>query len=403
MKKKKIYLSFLTNFQSLTATFHVNGNLIKELSSNFGKIYMINVENLSLPRNNNFDDNKLKEIHKPDNCIFFNPKNFGEFNEFLKDKDIIGISNFGRCLDSLKIHFFLKIKKIKMVQISNLGIYNYPPILDLSNHLYLSIKHLFTHILFRKIIVILGNIGIVSKLEIRFLSNKHVLDKIAKNPIKNFLYKNKLFYAKKIMLVNSRSYDILNKGLYNTSEDYIVHIDVHLNWPEEVEFRGRIDDESINKHYYYLNKFLTRLSDDFQKKVVVCIHPGYDLEEFKKYFKNFSVVQFKTREYICKSFLITYFEGSSITDAILLKKRVIGLISDYVGVNEKKHAFLWAKTYGFMRVNITKDILKNKNIILNETKKSILNYDNNISNYHCFDNEISGYSKIINTLKKEFF
>ena len=402
-ERKKKYLSFLTNFQYLVEGFDKQEDLFKEFSNNFEKVYFINSENLELPPNKNFAESKLKEIHKPTNFIFFNPKNFREFNKFLKDKDIIIVSNFGRYLNSLKIHFFIKIKKIKMVQISNLGYFNQPPVYDFRNHLYLSIKHLFTNTLFKKIIVILGNIGILPKLEIRFLSSKYILDKIEKNPIKNFLYKNKMFYAKKIILINSRSYDILNKGLYKLSEDYIIHLDYNANLPEIVQYRGRIDDESIHKHYHYLNKFLLKLSDNFQKKIIVCLHPGYNLKEFKKYFENFSVVQFKTREHIYKSFLVTVFDSSAVSDAILLKKRVIGLTSDFMGINEKKQWSSCAKTYGFIQLHIQKDILKNKKIVLEETEKKILEYDNYISNYHCFDKKISGYNKIISTLKNEFF
>ena len=112
-EQKKKYLSYITTFQSLAATLHISEYLFKELSTNFEKIYIINSENLEFPPNKNFDEKKLKEIYKPDNFIFFNPKNFGEFNDFLKDKDIIVISNFAKYLNSLKIHFFLKIKKIK--------------------------------------------------------------------------------------------------------------------------------------------------------------------------------------------------------------------------------------------------------------------------------------------------
>ena len=106
-EQRKKYLSFMTSFQNFTATFHVHKDLFEELSNNFEKIYIINSQNLELSPNKNFDENELKEIYKPDNCIYFNPKNFREFNTFLKDKDIIVISNFGRYLQSLKIHLFL--------------------------------------------------------------------------------------------------------------------------------------------------------------------------------------------------------------------------------------------------------------------------------------------------------
>ena len=93
-EQKKKYLSFMTYFHGLTSQLHANKDLFEELSSNFEKIYIINIENLELPPSKNFNEHELKEIYKPDNFIFFNPKNFGEFNEFLKDKDIIVISSF---------------------------------------------------------------------------------------------------------------------------------------------------------------------------------------------------------------------------------------------------------------------------------------------------------------------
>ncbi len=179
-KQKKKYLSFLTDFQDLKEGFHKLEDLLKELSNNFEKVYIINTGNLELPPKKNFDESVLKEMHKPANFIFFNPKNFREFNEFLKDKDIVIISNFGKYLSSLKIHFFIRIKKIKMVQISNLGYFNNPPVYNFRNHLYLSLKHWFTHTLFKKILVILGNIGILAKVEISFLSSKYIFDKIKK-------------------------------------------------------------------------------------------------------------------------------------------------------------------------------------------------------------------------------
>ena len=168
-------------------------------------------------------------------------------------------------------------------------------------------------------------------------------------------------------------------------------------------YRGKINPESLQKHYYYLNKFLLKLSEDFQKKIIVCIHPSYNLEEFQKYFENFSVIKFRTREYIYKSFLVTVFDSSAVTDAVLLKKRVIGLTSDFVGINEKKQWSSTANSFGFIQLHIKNDILQDKNIILQSTENKILGYDNYISNYHCLDKNISGYSKIINTLKKEFF
>ena len=72
------------------------------------------------------------------------------------------------------------------------------------------------------------------------------------------------------------------------------------------------------------------MSKSYNKEVKICIHPSYDTAEHKKYLNNFEVLKFVTREYIYKSFIVTCFDSSIITDAILLKKRIIGLESNFV-------------------------------------------------------------------------
>ena len=47
--------------------------------------------------------------------------------------------------------------------------------------------------------VILSNIMIVPKIEIRFLSDKTVLKSILENKVKKFLYQKKLLYVKKLL------------------------------------------------------------------------------------------------------------------------------------------------------------------------------------------------------------
>jgi hypothetical protein len=137
----------------------------------------------------------------------------------------------------------------------------------------------------------LTNINIIPKLEIRFLSNLQYIQNIKKHWLKNFLCKHKFFWAKEIKLVNSRSYDILKTKNLTLSEDYIVHLDSALNYIHEVELRGKWTEEKIIQHYYYLNKFLKRLSKEYKKEVIITIHPAYDLEEHQKYFKDFKVLK----------------------------------------------------------------------------------------------------------------
>ena len=198
-QEKKKYLSFLTGFKGLIAAIHINQELIENLSKNFEKIYIINSDNLEFFSKKNDEEEKIKKINIPKNFILFNPKNLKEFSEFLIDKDILVINNLGKTIKELKIHFFLKYKNIKMIQISNIGYPNHQPsIMNFKKNVILSTKYFLDRIIFKKILILFSNIGLVTKNEIRFLSNKIILENIQKNPIKNFLYKNNLLYTKKI-------------------------------------------------------------------------------------------------------------------------------------------------------------------------------------------------------------
>ena len=185
-QQKKKYLSFLTNFKGLIAAIHINQELLENLSKNFEKIYIINSDNLEFfSKKNNYDE-QLNKINIPSNFILFNPKTFREFSEFLIDKDILVINNLGKTIKELKIHLFLKYKNIKMIQISNIGYPNHQPsIMNFKKNMILSLKYFFDRIIFKKILILFSNIGLVAKNEIRFLSNKITLERIENNPIKD--------------------------------------------------------------------------------------------------------------------------------------------------------------------------------------------------------------------------
>ena len=391
---------FITRFENLTATINVNSELINQLSKNFKNIYFVNSGNLAFPKDNKIDKN-IKNIKKLTNMFFINPDNFKEFDNFLKDKKVFVISNFGTYLHSVKLNFFLKRKKLKIFQISNLGFFNVPVKYDYKFNIYPIIKHFFSVKFFKKFSVILSNLGIFPKIEVRFISNKNIIDEIYKNPIKKILYKNKFFYAKKLELINSKSYELFKKNTFSISQDYIVHLDKEFDWPELVAFRGKYDSQKLEKHYFFLNKFLSKLSKDYGKEVKVCIHPGYEFKKFEKYFPDFEVIQFKTPEYIYKSFIVTMIDSSAVVDAILLKKRILALTSDYMGTNEINYSLNNIKRYGVKHLNIEKDYLKSKEYILDEMERKIKNYDQYISKHLCFDKNVSGYDKIIKILKEK--
>lgn len=94
-------------------------------------------------------------------------------------------------------------------------------------------------------------------------------------------------------------------------------------------------------------------------------------------------------------------DSSAIVDAILLKKRILGLTSNYMGLNEINYSLNNINRYGVKHLNIEKDYLKSKEYILDEMEKRIDNYDKYISEHLCFDKKVCAYDKIIKVLKEE--
>ena len=176
-----------------------------------------------------------------------------------------------------------------------------------------------------------------------------------------------------------------------------------LDYSHETQLRGLISKERKDRHYYYLEKFLKKLSNEFKKEVLVCIHPSYHLEEHQSYFKDFKVLQYKTRECIYKSFLVTTFDTGAIGDAIFLKKKILGFISDSMSRNEIVHARDYAKRVGYLKLNTEKDYLFDKEKILFQMNKNISNYKKYNENFHCFEANKPGTDKIIKIIKDRFF
>jgi hypothetical protein len=138
----------------------------------------------------------------------------------------------------------------------------------------------------------------------------------------------------------------------------------------------------------------------------VSIHPNDDLELKKKYFSDFEVVQYQTRENIYKAFIVLFFESTAIIDAILLKKRIATIISNAMDENQIKAGLHWIKELGIEKINIDDDIIvdsDNKNAFLLKLDNATKNYSNFINTYVAADGNNLGYEKIISTLKSRFF
>ena len=92
-----------------------------------------------------------------------------------------------------------------------------------------------------------------------------------------------------------------------------------------------------------------------------------------------------------------------IADAILLRKKIIGFVSDFMSNNEISHSTFYAKQAGYLLLNTKNDYFFDKDKILRQMNQNLNNYDKYISNYHCFEPNKLGTNKIIKIIKEKFF
>lgn len=387
---------YITNFDTLEGSLDTHKDLFEKLNKNFDNFVIMNWTNLTIFKK------KKKLFQIKTNFNLFNPSSFLEVANFCENKKVVAISNFGKNYGTFKIARILKKLKIPIFMISNIGNPSGGSMIRSIKYPVLFFKSYFKKHIFQKLILIFMIMGILPKVEVRFLSNKKILKNIENSKFKSFLLKKKFFTSKKITLINSRSYDFYIQKKINISEEYIVHLDASLNYKEETELRGYLPQKILKQHYYFLERFLLKLSNEFKKKIIVCIHPGYDLEHHKSFFKDFEVYKFRTREFIYKSFITTNFDSSAVEDAILLKKRIIGLKSNYMSKNETEHSKKYAKLVGYHYVDIEKDYNFKKDDLFNLITNKLDNYDKHIETFHKFDENKIGSDKIIKIIKEGY-
>ena len=119
--------------------------------------------------------------------------------------------------------------------------------------------------------------------------------------------------------------------------------------------------------------------------------------------KQIYIVQYETRENIYKAFLVLCFGSSAIVDAIFLKKRILSLVSNFLGENVINQGSMWVRKVGFLSINIEDEIKIDKNKLLSKLDDAKKNYSNYIKSFIAPDGNNIGCEKIIKTLKERFF
>ena len=402
MSEKK-YLAWFYDFsyeKNYNQFIHGQSFLINKFNENFDKIFLINIQGLKFfQKSKFFQFDSDKHIQLPNNFEFINPQNINEFKNFIINKKLIGIKSFNNDLSGTKINFLLKRYKVELIQIANIGNVQFGPKI-ISGTILKGVYHKLNKIFFHKLNVLLSNLNLVPKIEIKFLTNSKIF-KITQK--KNIFNNMKFSIVKKHLLINSNAFDLLKEQKIKLHENKIVLLDEMLNADEYKKFGKETDEKKIEIHYLNLNKILKNLSKTYRKDVVICLHPKDNMDIKKKYFPNFELVQFKTKEMIFEAFLVLFFESSAIIDAILVKKRIVTLVSNALDKNQIDYSQHYIKQVGINKIDIDKKFLINEDEFLIKLNNAKKNYTNYIESYIVCDGDNLGYKKIINTVKERFF
>ena len=395
VNKKKIFI--FTSFEHLGVLSTFFNNFFNILIKNFDQVIIINTENLRIFTKKIYSYKNKAILKKFDKKIsFFNPINYNDLNKNIDFKNAVVVRDTPRTFSYYRLFYFFARKKINQVMISNSG--------HVQGSIYYFWGYNFNFIFFylkrelpKKIAVILTSFGIFSKIDIRFTSFKKLHSNFYHNK-KKFFSKPSLY--KEMILVKGKQFD-KSKKVKKTNE-YITLIDFDPDYYHTAETIGKYDKKKLSTHYTNVIKLLKKLEILYKKKIIICIHPAYNIKKISKIYKDFNVVKFRTKEFIEKSFIVLFFDSSSIADAIALKKRIIALRTDLMF--DKKHASdSYTDVISFKKVNLSKNVKINKKRFLFELDKKTKLYNKFLNLYSSANLKNEGNKDIIKIINERFF
>ena len=400
MSQNKI-IGILTTSEDYKSVIKLNSTIYNKLAKKYGKLYIINLNNLLL-----FNQNKKKNRSSNLNSDIkiFKPKNSLELVSFCKNKKLIAFNGLGKDINTFKIHYALS--KVDMIQIlmmnigylSNEIIINVNNINNFTSSLYFKLNRKISRYLFR----IATLLNIFPKIDYYFDSSYPIINNLNNSLIKKIERKFKFLkisYFKKAKLINSRSFD----DLYNFSKNYnkyLVFVDSFFDHPDRVLREGNISKKVVIDYYNKLSFFLSKLSKLYKKKVIICIHPKNTNPLLKKHLSKFSIVKHRTSEMIKNSHIVIFHESSAALDAVLLKKNIINLQSKLLGNYLSKRSLMYSRELGVFTYNLDKDENLIKKYFDKNLKKSKKNYYKYINEYLNPDGKQPGFVKIMNIINK---
>ena len=389
---KKMYV--LINLSNDSIEFYKN--TISDFAYELKKLTIIDISKLT----------KKKSLHKyldkESNLKVIQPKNFTEFREILKLKDIYFMYAINNGIENFYINYLLSKYDVKKFIISNIG---YNP--DNFNYFKKNIVQKSIIFLRLRLKYYLFRVLVLAKIFPKIDYFFEASDYIYKSITNGFSYKLQkkspllnISYYKKVLKINSRSYDNIYYSRYNVSEKYIVFIDGMLFDHQDRLLREGHLTVSLRKQYYEsLYNVLKNYEKIFNKKIIVCLHPKNNISKVRGDFKDLKCIKFKTEKYISEAYLIFFHEGSSVIQAIVQNKRIINLYGKMLGDYVNKRCNIYANLLKLYRIDLNNINFEKKKNLLTILEKAKINYIPYISKNIINDRNKSGIIQVIDHFK----
>lgn len=344
------------NLTIITSTIFTRRDYKRYSINKFQNLYNISVINCQSLLGKN------KKIKKTNKLNYYYPKSFFElikiFNLCKSDimYDMLGL-NFK--LNTSLIRFYINLRY-------NCIYYNIGPKIRASVHFtskdfLLILKNYLSKLIFSNFVFFNTTFLVSSNYRISFFK------KLSK---KKFIYTHSSDYE---TFLNSRK----NKKKFNSIK-YAVFLDEDMPDHPDYKNMGREGPISKNEYYKIINKFFKDLEKTLNVKILIALHPRSNKSESKRLFGKFQIIQNRTVELVKKSEFVLAHVSTSLSYAILCKKKIIILTSNTLNSSWIGNEIsMYHKAIGGIFLNLDKYNLSNlKKLRVNKTK-----YKNYINNF----------------------
>lgn len=403
MNKKIFFLNARVNDR----THNRFSSLIVKLLKANNNVYILNIFNLKL-----FEKKiRYKNINSHKNLKIINIYNYEEFKSYLRfENSIFVLNSLTRGLKDFKIYYYLKKYRCFTVFIDNIGHLGGKISFDTElKNIFISVPHILEKG-FYYVWRIFTIIGIFPKVNILFLSDKErkkILLNGLSHKIEKLFPNFKIFLYRKIILVNSDSYDLflsLKKKLNKSKKKFMIYADSPINHFDRVSREGKIPKAVIEKFYRNLFICFKEIERTTNLKIIFTIHPNEKNNRFKINLLKKNKIKFyagNTSKLIdgCEYFIFTH--SSTVVNAIMFKKKIIALKSKFLGKHFNKISNKYILNLKLYSINIDKNnFYINKERIYTQTIKSIKFYEKFIKNSLIQTENKSSFNKIYETISK---